>query len=1405
MPPGQRYEYSSTETIYDGIEPVRTIERTFNRFHLLTSERTVQAECVTEVVTVYDDDPGTSFENQVSWCQLPVEVRTRHYRETDPHQFREDVRTTLYDAHGNVVEATDERGATETYDYFPAEGVEGECPPDALAFIRFLREKRVFVPLGSDGPVRFTRYTYKELVSRVVGDASHIVPATEVFGQVNSEGVERLLGDSSQLFISGSGLDHGRLRRLTARRGTVENSVDYAYTNLVTERDALHVEQRVLVTTATKTWSNGDDSLQTRSLLAQSIVSGLSVMDQSPNGIVMRYSHDALGRLVGETVSADTDWAATTTSTYVVHSAGSRIVKRSATGQETVVELDGFGTAIRVLAMNWNDDRLEHEIWRAEFDAVGRKVSETTTDAGVPVAVLPPPYNAGVVVPVEIRTVATTTRYGYDGWGNASEVHGADGVVGHHVVDPVLGIAERWEEAEGPDGKRESGRTRTQQTTSGKPERIDTLNADGAVCASRQSSYDGLDRLVREFLALPGEAVRVTRYGYDAYDRLVETVRPDRATITTSYAAYTDAAVVTAIAIRHASLGSDPVVLGRQVHDGLGRRTELHAGQRVTRFHYAAATSPNPDAMVLPSGETVTCRYEPHLGDLLVESVSQDGVATYVHDPKTGDTLSVRNALGSDTFAHDASGRVISETCIRHGVADEKRCEYSYSLRGKLTGYTDVTGDRHALAYDGLGRLIRMESSRVTVDMTYDGFSRVERTLTRSRDGTRSMDVQSTFDEHGRETGRVLTAKSNEDVSIQSFVQVYTPDGKLARRRLAIGDGMREETFAYDVSGRLRRYTCAGVHAPQDASGHAIASQNFGYDALDNVIRMVTTFANDQSVETRRFTYADDDPTQLLEIVVSQGGDEHELFFAYDEAGQMRYDERGRRLLYDAMGRPAGWDHADTGCLFRYDARDRIGSAHDGQEERHRYYLGGQLNREEGATTSTTFHRAMGAAVAQTRHEIEKEEVILLGGDSQGSVVAEAGHELTSLAYTPHGFRDASLGQSDIGYTGERKDRDVDWYVLGDYRAYNPAVMRFHSPDSASPFGHGGLNAYAYCAGDPVNRCDPSGEGWLDWLFVGIGIVASGIAIAASGGTLAPAIGAVVSLTATAGQATAVSLVAVDVTSVALSLGSAAAADSGNDALAGKLGLASMVLGLGGLGAVGAPKLASGAARGIKTFRGATKYLQPPMVRPRLALKAPRLRGGADGTGPLISAVDGQDAAPRLGGIDRVAPFFAPSDDVMRAMPGIDRVNAAAASPLMRRHLISRGFASPELLNRFPQGIDLAHGESVVDARGHLTLALLDEGGLDASMLARTGIDAEQLASLNPSLVAGGHQPLSRESRRVYRDRPPGRVNRHGEHLYRMFLQTGDERYLSMYGYSLARALHKNRWISWNRPSSFSF
>lgn len=76
-----------------------------------------------------------------------------------------------------------------------------------------------------------------------------------------------------------------------------------------------------------------------------------------------------------------------------------------------------------------------------------------------------------------------------------------------------------------------------------------------------------------------------------------------------------------------------------------------------------------------------------------------------------------------------------------------------------------------------------------------------------------------------------------------------------------------------------------------------------------------------------------------------------------------------------------------------------------------------------------------------------------------------SGREVPGMEYNPRGFN------------GQRPDPDTGYYHPGNgYRAYSTVLARFTVPDSWSPFGNGGVNPYAYCAGDPVNRTDRSGH-----------------------------------------------------------------------------------------------------------------------------------------------------------------------------------------------------------------------------------------------------------------------------------------------------------------------------------------
>lgn len=77
--------------------------------------------------------------------------------------------------------------------------------------------------------------------------------------------------------------------------------------------------------------------------------------------------------------------------------------------------------------------------------------------------------------------------------------------------------------------------------------------------------------------------------------------------------------------------------------------------------------------------------------------------------------------------------------------------------------------------------------------------------------------------------------------------------------------------------------------------------------------------------------------------------------------------------------------------------------------------------------------------------------------------------------YSPYGTH-VGRARSEPAFNGELKEAPGGDYLLGSKRMYRPDVSRFVMPDQRSPFGEGGLNAYAYCFADPVNRADPGGE-----------------------------------------------------------------------------------------------------------------------------------------------------------------------------------------------------------------------------------------------------------------------------------------------------------------------------------------
>ncbi|MCI3943350.1 hypothetical protein K0038_00341 [Pseudomonas syringae] len=163
-------------------------------------------------------------------------------------------------------------------------------------------------------------------------------------------------------------------------------------------------------------------------------------------------------------------------------------------------------------------------------------------------------------------------------------------------------------------------------------------------------------------------------------------------------------------------------------------------------------------------------------------------------------------------------------------------------------------------------------------------------------------------------------------------------------------------------------------------------------------------------------------------------------------------------------------------CTYRYDPTDRLADCSPaGQGGTRFFYQKNLLATQIQGQIQHTLLRTDEHLLAHLSVENNTSDCLLLATDQQQSVITA---QDVAFVYTPYGHRHPSAGPMNLpGYTGQRLEPVTGHYLLGNgYRAFNPVLMRFNSPDSLSPFGEGGLNAYAYCEGDPANKIDPSGH-----------------------------------------------------------------------------------------------------------------------------------------------------------------------------------------------------------------------------------------------------------------------------------------------------------------------------------------
>lgn len=609
-----------------------------------------------------------------------------------------------------------------------------------------------------------------------------------------------------------------------------------------------------------------------------------------------------------------------------------------------------------------------------------------------------------------------------------------------------------------------------------------------------------------------------------------------------------------------------PMIIGRQTFDGLGRQLTVEVGGHTTRFHYVNGQLA-PSGNTLADGRKIAFTYEKHLNHQLLSVVGQDEtLLRMTYHEKIGQLASATGERDTQAFAYTPTGQALRDEWTVDDATHTT--QWKYSLSGLLQGFDDAQGIPHRREFDSAGRVQRTSVGNVETRYTYDGLSRLITVQVSDPDSQHTLTTTIAYDLLGREHIRtfvVTPAPDSEDDAPRTVTQTlgYSAQDQIVSRTWSEGDQHGEETFAYDVRNRLVHYTANEHAAPQDPYGNRIVEQAFVFNALNGYQTVVSTFV-DGSQDEAAFSYAEGDPTRLLHVTHTHEAWPSTLALTYDECGRVSGDSLGRRMKWDTQGRLTEVSHEGRTCTYRYDSKGQLVERTLDDSLTRSFFSADQLTHEQTGSDSLQLIGDSGALFAVNKVTDGVRQTLLIGTDAQGSVRIEADSALRTVAYTPHGAQAADDGQIPFGFAAERREPLTGWYIPGGHRPYDPVLMCFLAPDSESPFGRGGINPYAYCAGDPVNRIDPDAHSWSQ-ILAGTGLVLGAIGLVATGFALGPAVSVLLSTPSllTTVQAVALTGAALDVVSLGTGAASFILQAQGHDGnAAGILGLVSTVTGL---------------------------------------------------------------------------------------------------------------------------------------------------------------------------------------------------------------------------------------------------
>ena len=555
-----------------------------------------------------------------------------------------------------------------------------------------------------------------------------------------------------------------------------------------------------------------------------------------------------------------------------------------------------------------------------------------------------------------------------------------------------------------------------------------------------------------------------TDYTYNALNDLLESVSSGGSTV--SYQYKTNGALK--------SITTANGTIYNFVYDSFGRTSQILVGnQMLSETIYRDNYSSLVERFNYGNGNYKTYVYD-NQDRLISESINGTEISTYVYD-KSGNIAKITDHITNvtTTFRYDLIGRAV-EMKKTNGqsmnfIYDKfNRLSLSKLLinniafsSGYIYGDNTVDGQKTGLIYG-----VNLNSIQ-QLAYQYDELSRLKnRTI-----NTTTLYVT----EYGYLEGAaanttttlVKTIKNGNDTLEYSY-------DELGNITAVAKNGTVIETYTYDSLGQLTGATYGGN------------TYTYSYDNGGNI-----TAIKKNDVVIKSYTYGN---SEWKDLLTAYNGET----ITYDEIGNPLTYRNGLNFTWQNGRQLANISqNGNAIATYSYDADGlRTSKTVNGATTEY-YWLNGTLYGQKTDNeyifflydengTAYGFIIQNGTEKSHYYYEFNLQGDIIGIIDSTGTKVVEYTYGAWGDILSVTGTVADTIGQKNpLRYRGYYYDAETGFYYVSS-RYYDPEIGRFINADGYVSTGQGvlGYNMFAYCGNNPINRKDPSGQGWITALII---------------------------------------------------------------------------------------------------------------------------------------------------------------------------------------------------------------------------------------------------------------------------------------------------------------------------------